>query len=78
MSDRLAEIVTQDVLNTTSDDMAPQLECTLDAIDDYGMSDYLEAITCELAEKFGLTQEQEDELANRISWRLVLLPKQPS
>jgi hypothetical protein len=78
MDDKLTQIVTQDVLDTTCDDMAPQLECELDGIDDHGMCDYLEAIVGELVEKLGLSQEQEDELANRLSWRLVLLPKQPS
>lgn len=78
MDDQLAEVVTQNVIDTTCDDMAPELEDSLDRIDDDGrMSEYIEEITAMLVEKFGLTQDQEDELANRLAWKLFLLPPPP-
>lgn len=78
MDDKLAEVLTQDVIDTTCDEMAPELEDLLDRIDDDGrMSEYVEEITAVLVEKFGLTQEQEDELASRLAWKLHLLPKHP-
>jgi hypothetical protein len=77
--DKLAEVVTQDVIDTVCDDTAPEFEGLLDRIDyDGRMGEYVEEIIATLVEKFGLTQEQEDELASRLSWKLFLLPKHPS
>lgn len=78
MDDQLAEVVTQNVIDTTCDDAAFELESLLDRIDDDGrMGDYIEEIAAMLVERFGLTKEQEDELANRLAWKLFLLPAFP-
>lgn len=46
-----------------------------DQIDDV-MEEHMQGVIETLAELYDLTEEQQDELADRLCWRLVLLPKE--
>lgn len=47
----------------------------LGRIDDV-MEEHMQGVIATLAELYDLTEEQQDELADRLCWRLVLLPEE--
>lgn len=53
--------------------LSERLTCDLHELDDL-MDDYIAVVVEKLAEEHGLTEEQAEELRDRICWRLELLP----
>ena len=74
MEDQLAEIITQEAIDAQCLESQDILEQTIYRSDG-GIDDCSIEIGRLLAEKYGLTAEQEEELHLRLSWKFFLLPK---
>ena len=69
-----AEITTETVRETS--DLVDATTDLLDALDDTEvMSRYIDEVINRLAVAHNLTDEQTEELTERITWRLELLPR---
>lgn len=54
------------------DDASGELQGRIDDV----MEEHMQGVIDTLAELYDLTEEQQDELADRLCWRLVLLPEE--
>ncbi len=54
------------------DDASSDLQGRIDDV----MEEHMQGVISTLAELYDLTEEQQDELADRLCWRLVLLPEE--
>ncbi len=68
----LPDAITSELVNDTADriDLGDHLEDRL--------ADYLSTLADTLGEQLGLTEEQVEELEERLAWQVVLLPPQPA
>lgn len=67
-----AEITTE-AIRQTNDELDLEDDSFLERVSD-GMADYADAIIEKLAERYSLTDEQREELCERLAYRFELLP----
>lgn len=58
-------------------EVSDQLRSGVDNSIDDAMSEYFEELVDHIAQKCGLTEEQAEELEDRLCWVLELLPETP-
>jgi hypothetical protein len=71
----LPEEITEAKIHGVSDaydDASGDLQCRIDDV----MEEHMQGVIETLTELYDLTEEQQDELADRLAWRLVLLPEE--